>query len=94
MSEIELELWVLYWVDLDCDCLKKSIIRILGVYDSKERAKAEIPYNSKGYCEDDRCWGAYIRKVKLNKDPSDEDETNSDNEYYIDEDDEAEKVWP
>ncbi|HXS60634.1 MAG TPA: hypothetical protein VN703_07490 [Candidatus Sulfopaludibacter sp.] len=53
-----LMVYVVYWVDLDDDCLKKSEIEILGVfYKIKDAEECEEKWNSnhKGYCDDSRC---------------------------------------
>lgn len=67
-----MELFVVYWVDVDDDCPKKSEIRIIGVFDNSydaERLKSD--YDHKGYSEDDRCYYTSIAALNLNKIPPD-----------------------
>ena len=62
-------LYVVYWFDLDNDCLKKSKIEIIGIFDNEELAKnAADKYDGRiGYCEDDRCYGVRIENFKMNQ---------------------------
>ena len=61
--------YVVFWVDLDDDCLKKSEIEIIGVYEDEKVAKEiEDSYQyRKGYCEDHRCHYCYYVEISLNK---------------------------
>jgi hypothetical protein len=61
--------YVLYWVDLDDDCLKKSIIRIVGVYSNKVQAEFEMCMRShrKGYSDDSRLYYYDIFECKIDK---------------------------
>lgn len=60
-----MQVYVVYWFDLDDDCLKKSEIEILGVFtDLYEAKKFEEKYaDREGYCEDKRCYGTRIEEV-------------------------------
>lgn len=75
--------YVVYWVDLDNDCLKKSEIKILGVYDNITDAKklAEDYYHD-GYCEDSRCYYTNVVEVELNQ------MTDETKDYFKDRDEE------
>lgn len=64
------KIFVVYWVNLDNDCLKKSEIKIVGVYDTEEQAKAvSEKYEHKGYCYDDRCYYCWYDNKILNEEP-------------------------
>jgi len=61
------KIYVVYWVDLDDDCLKKSEIEIIGVFDNKEKAEElEKDYEHEGYCEDSRCYYTMTKELELN----------------------------
>ncbi len=61
-------IYVVYWVDLDDDCLKKSEIKILGAFDNKGDAdELSSDYEHEGYCDDSRCYYTSVTKVYLNK---------------------------
>lgn len=64
-----MRLYVVYWVDLDDDCLKKSIVEILGVYDSEAKAEEvrEAFEYKKGYTDDDRCSYCRVEVLELNE---------------------------
>jgi len=60
MSE---KVYVVYWVDLDNDCLKKSEIEIIGVFTNEEIAEnmaGEITSTREGYSADRRCHYAKV----------------------------------
>ena len=64
-----MKVYVVYWVDLDDDCLKKSEIKIIGVYSNLEQAKiTREEYDHTGYCyNDERCYYCNICKIELDK---------------------------
>ena len=70
LSNQKAKVWVVYWVDIDTDCPKKSEIEILGVYSNKKDAEAEELNHSwrTGYSDDDRCYYVEIKEIILNND--------------------------
>jgi hypothetical protein len=71
--EKENKLYVAYWVDLDDDCVKKSEIKILGVYTTQEQAMLVCDnYHHDGYSDDCRCYYTTYIEIQLNKDVSDD----------------------
>lgn len=60
--------YVVYKVDLDNDCLKKSEIEILAVY--TDECKAKLLQDSYkdwvGYSEDPRCYYVTYKSLQLN----------------------------
>jgi len=60
--------YVVYWVDLDNDCLKKSVVDILGVFNNETDAKQlSDDYYHEGYSEDERCYYTSVYSFELNK---------------------------
>jgi len=79
------KIYVVYWVDLDDCCLKKSTIDIVGVYKSKlfaQKLADNITENKEGYCDDFRCHYAYVTEQVI--DITDEEFKEYDYEYEID----------
>ncbi len=68
-NENEKNVYVVYQVDLDDDCLKKSEIKILAVYTNYADAKNLVDsYDSwEGYCEDSRCYYVDYEKMQIDK---------------------------
>lgn len=63
-----MKLYVVYWVDLDDDCLKKSEVKILGVFDNScDASKLAEDYDHEGYSEDHRCYYTKIKELELNE---------------------------
>ena len=61
-----MKLYVVYWVDLDDDCLKKSEVKILGVFSTLKKAeKLRDTYDHKGYSSDSRCYYTNIEELHL-----------------------------
>lgn len=64
--------YVVYHVDIDCDCAKKSEVRIIGVYQKEEDAKLvqELVENEQGeHPYDDRCRWCTIWRMKILQEP-------------------------
>ena len=69
-----MKLFIVYQVDLDSSCLKKSDFEILGVFDSHKKAslvckQQSKQQSSKTYYEDERCHYTQIQEVELNEEP-------------------------
>ena len=62
-------LYVVYWIDLDCYCLKKSEIEIIGVYNDEDVAKQikESYEYRRGTSDDERCYYCRCEKITLNE---------------------------
>lgn len=96
------KVYVLYWVDLDCHCLKKSIVKIKGVFSTLERAEFEkdIRCTYKGYSDDERCYYHEISEhiIDSTKDNDSYDEEDIHYEDWYDDDDDkcslTEKDFP
>lgn len=62
--------YVVCWVDLDDDSLKKSEIEIVGVFNDEEYAETladNITLCKDGYCSDDRCHYAFVSRMVIDK---------------------------
>ncbi len=67
-----MKLYVVFWVDLDNDCVKKSEIKFIGVFNNKHDAHClKTDYDHKGYSEDSRCYYTEIDELELNEIPKD-----------------------
>ena len=67
-TSCNIPLYVCYSVDLDSDCLKKSEIKILGVYTTKEQAISVCDgYFHEGYSSDERCYYTDYIEMPLNE---------------------------
>lgn len=89
-----MKIFVVYWVDLDNDCLKKSVVKIIGVFsDMKKAKKLRDTYDHEGYSGDSRCYYTRIEELMLDIIPVDTfiDLNEMEHEYeFTDAEDESE----
>ena len=63
-----MKIYVVYWVDLDNDCLKKSEVKILAVFSELKKAeKLRDTYDHKGYSGDIRCYYTRIEERTIDE---------------------------